>query len=199
MKYKIKRINDYNEEYINLFYNNIYKYKKNKIDKKINKNDKKASIIAEIILMELLKENYNIDYKNLNFKINKYGKPYIKNKQIYFNISHSKEFVAVALSKNKIGIDIEKIRKTNIKTINKFASKSEIEYILKNNKNIEKKLFKIYTLKEAYFKMKGTTLKKIKQIQFTISGKKIYCKNKKIKIKQIITKDYIFSIIEEKK
>lgn len=195
--YKIKK-NNYNYVYLKYFYKFIYQEKKYKIKKYKKKMRKIQAITGEILLKNLLKKHYKIDYKDLTFYLNKYNKPYIKNKNIYFNISHSYNYVAVAISNKEIGIDIEKIRPTNINTINYFATDNEIKYILEDKTKITRRLFTIYTLKEAYFKMKGTNLDNIKDIEFNFKDNKIICSDSNIKIKLINNKKYIMAIIEKK-
>ncbi|OOZ83462.1 hypothetical protein BHL35_00225 [Bacillus cereus] len=47
---------------------------------------------------------------HIEISYTQYRKPYLKNQNLYFNISHSADLVVVALAKKKIGIDIEKIK-----------------------------------------------------------------------------------------
>ena len=180
LEYIIRNINDFNTEDINNFYDKIPKLKKDKISKFKNYESKVRSIIGEMNLKELLAKK-NISYNSLDYYINKYGKQYLKNDKIFFNISHSFDYVITAISNNEIGIDIEKVRQTPIKIINQFATEKEKEYILSSNKNIEERIFKIYTLKEAYFKMLGTNLNNILEVEFIIENDKIYCNDKNIK------------------
>ena len=180
MKYIIKKINDFNKEYINNFYNKIPKLKKNKIDKYINNEVKARSIIGELLLYELLMKN-NINYNNIEYYINNYGKPYLKDNNVFFNISHSFDYIITTISKNEIGIDIEKIRTTPLNIINQIATEKEKEYILSSKSNIEKRIFQIYTLKEAYFKMLGTNLNHILEVEFIIDNDKVYCSDKNVK------------------
>ncbi len=180
MEYKIENINNYTDKDINNFYPKLYKLKKEKISKYKHNNKKKISIIGDMLLCELLKRK-NINYDNLDFYINYYGKPYIKNSNLFFNISHSFNYVITILSNKEIGVDIEKIRKTPLNAINQFATEKEKQYILSSNIDVEKRIFQIYTLKEAYFKMKGTNLNDILKIEFIITDNKIYCNDKSIK------------------
>lgn len=197
MEYIVRNINDFNTEDINNFYDKIPKLKKDKISKFKNYESKVRSIIGEMNLNELLVKK-NISYNSLDYYINEYGKPYLKNDKIFFNISHSFDYVITAISNNEIGIDIEKVRQTPIKIINQFATEKEKEYILSSNKNIEERIFKIYTLKEAYFKMLGTNLNNILEVEFIIENDKIYCNDKNVKVGFINDiKGYIIAYCEK--
>lgn len=198
MEYKIININDINKAEILIFYNNINSSKKIKIDKIRNKKRKIQSVLGEYLLKELLKI-YNISYSNINYIYNEEGKPYIKDYNIYFNISHSHDYVITVISNKEIGVDIEKIRKTNISIINRICTNKEKEYVLSSNIDIEKRLFEIFTLKEAYFKMKGLNLNNLKSVEFIISNNNVTCNDNSINIKLLhIINDYIISIIEKK-
>lgn len=198
MEYKIININDINKAEILIFYNNINSSKKIKIDKIRNKKRKIQSVLGEYLLKELLKI-YNISYSNINYIYNEEGKPYIKDYNIYFNISHSHDYVITVINNKEIGVDIEKIRKTNISIINRICTNKEKEYVLSSNIDIEKRLFEIFTLKEAYFKMKGLNLNNLKSVEFIISNNNVTCNDNSINIKLLhIINDYIISIIEKK-
>lgn len=187
-------INNYtNNDFLTMF-NSLNIDNQNKIKKILTDRDKKLSILSKYILKNILSQKYNLDYTNIYY--NEFNKPFIDG--IYFNISHSNDYIVICFSENKIGIDIEKIRKVNLNIINYFCTKKEKKYILKS-KNKYKALFEIFCLKEAYFKMKGTNLFNIKKISFNIQNKNIItipkC-NIKIKIFYDIP-DYIITIIEQ--
>ena len=197
MEYIIKNINDFNKDNINNFYDKIPKLKKDKIDKYKNYDTKVRSIVGEMLLKELLVKN-NVSYNSLDYYINEYGKPYLKTINIFFNISHSFDYVITTISDKDIGIDIEKIRKTPLNIINQFATEKEKTYILSTNNNIEERIFKIYTLKEAYFKMLGTNLNNILEVEFTIKNNNIYCNDEKVKMGFIDDiKGYIIAYCEK--
>ena len=133
------------------------------------------------------------------FSTNDYGKPYITNSDIFYNISHSFEYIVTIISDKEIGIDIEKIRKTNLNCVNQFATPQERKYITANNQNIEKKIFEIYTLKEAYFKMKGNNLNNIKNVEFNIINNNVICSDKNVSAYFINDlKDYVIAVCEKK-
>lgn len=110
------------------------------------------NISSQDFLSKILKENYNIDKYELIY--NEYGKPFLKDNNLFFNISHDNNLVVIAISDKNIGIDIEYL------TYNRFVLKkcfNEKEQHKVNDKvNKEKEFTKIWVMKEAYVKMKGT-------------------------------------------
>ncbi len=189
----IKNINDYQDKDFTNYYSIIKPIKKDKIDKLKYDKDKKLSILGEILLIDTLKKHYKINYQDINILYNKNGKPYIENSNIYYNISHSYDYVTLIVSNRKCGIDIEKIREINPNIIKTFATIKEQNYILDN----PNRLFEIYCLKEAYIKMQGLKLSNIQNIEFTITNKKIICSDNTIKSKLIYHQDYLIAICEK--
>lgn len=112
------------------------------------------NISSHDLLKKILKEEYNID----SFTIikNEFGKPYLKDNQLYFSISHDKDTCAIAISSSEIGIDLEYLN-YNEKVINKYFYDAEKEIMAKSN-NLKYDFTKIWVKKEAYLKMKGTGL-----------------------------------------
>ena len=88
-----------------------------------NKKNKQQTILWEILLIKRLKKFYNIDYQNIDITYNKNGKPYILNSNIYYNISHSNDYVVCIFWNKERGIDIEKIIKPNDNIIKNIFTK----------------------------------------------------------------------------
>ena len=112
------------------------------------------NISSHDLLKKILKEEYNID----SFIIikNEFGKPYLKDNQLYFSISHDIDTCAIAISSSEIGIDLEYLN-YNERVINKYFYDAEKEIMAKSN-NLKYDFTKIWVKKEAYLKMKGTGL-----------------------------------------
>ncbi len=195
MKYIYINIQKIKNKTLNTFYENLNIVYKTKINKILTPQKRKQSIAGLMLLNILLNSEYNLNLNDLKINYNKCDKPYIKDKNIFFNISHSFDYVICAISDKEIGVDIEKIRNTNIKNIKWFATPKEQEFIMKS-KNINLNLFKLYTLKEAYFKMKGTNLNNLLNVEFDLKNDKSDTKSFVHHTKKI--NDYIFSIIEKK-
>lgn len=113
-----------------------------------------------------------ISEEKIRFARTEFGKPYAVGLPVHFSVSHSGNYAVCAVSKNEIGIDIEKIREINPNITKRFASENEIEYISSHENGI----FEIWTLKEAYFKCVGTGLgSDIKSVSFGIQPGGIIC------------------------
>lgn len=196
MKIIYKNINSYSLEEYKKFFTIIKKEKQKKILNILKIDDKKRSILGEILFITLLNK-LNIAYNSITIFKNKYNKPYIQNKHLFFNISHSFDFVACAISKKEIGIDIEKIRDLKESVINQFATSKEKEYI--NQKDYKKRAFEIFTLKESYFKCLGTNLNNIKEIEFSINNNIIKCNKSNFDFKLMYDIDnYIIAVCEKR-
>ena len=140
------------EEYKRL-YHIISEDRKKKIQKYVKIEDKKSALISEVLLRYILKEN-NLEYQ---VRYNEYGKPLVKG--INFNISHSGEWVVIAVSNKKVGIDIEK----NIDDLvgMEIFSSNEKEYINRGKADgYLERTTEIWTKKESYLKYLGVGLYK---------------------------------------
>ena len=104
-------------------------------------------------LESVLKEKFNI--KMPEIKKGSHGKPYFPGTDIHFNISHSGDLKILAIAETPVGVDIEKVRKADLRVAKRFC---ENEYNYITQKDSEHRFFEIWTKKEAYLKYKGTGL-----------------------------------------
>ena len=115
----VKKISDFNNQKVDL--SSINPVRKTYLEK-LSLNAQKISFYAWLLLKEKALEEFDLDIDSLQLFYNEYGKPMFK--EFYFNISHSKNLIAVGLSKNLIGIDIQVIEG---KDVSKLSKKMEIE------------------------------------------------------------------------
>ena len=131
----------------------------------VSESKRKQKIAADMLCRQLLAEANGINPENIIFQKSQNGKPFAENSNFRFSISHCGNLVVCAVSEKEIGVDIEKIRNIRLKAAEKFASKSELDYI----GNRLDRFFEIWTLKEAFFKCKGTGLgADIRNVSFQI-------------------------------
>ncbi|WP_406531742.1 4'-phosphopantetheinyl transferase family protein [Methanobrevibacter sp.] len=127
--------------------------RKNKVDRFRFPKDKKLSCGAYLLLKKMLSDE---DIYDLSFKYGKYEKAYLANHDnIYFNISHSGEYVACGISNEEIGVDVEQIDETIDLNIakNYFFNEEYKDIITSKNPHIE--FFNYWVLKESYMKYTG--------------------------------------------
>ena len=93
-------------------------------------------------------------YFDYEIAYNSQGKPYfLTNREIFFNISHSSNYVVCIIGDRPVGIDIEGGRKGRQNLAWRFFDKSEAEWIEEGDS--DERFFRIWTLKEAYGKATG--------------------------------------------
>ena len=105
------------------------------------------------MLLQLLASTYTL-HSTPTFLYNEYGAPSIKNGP-YFSISHCKSGIAVAVSKQPIGIDIETVRPLKVDLVKKTMNPLEEEVIFFDTQP-DWAFTRLWTRKEAFLKMKGT-------------------------------------------
>ncbi len=174
-------ISDFEKKDYDLYYSLMTDSRKKRVDKLKNLSDKKSTVCGEMLVKKHYGPDSVIEYDNR-------GKPYLKNKKGFFSISHSKGLVAVAVSDNPVGLDIERIRNINFNIIKKVCTDSEKEYVLNGGNKEEQniRLIEIWTFKEAYFKYMGTGITDFLSVDYF---------NEKIIRKKVITKEYIYHIV----
>lgn len=103
------------------------------------------------IISVMQARNQCFDYE---IAYNPHGKPYfLSNCEIFFNISHSSNYVVCTIGNRPVGIDIEKCRKCRQNLAKRFFAPSETEWI--EERDCDERFTRIWTLKEAYGKAVG--------------------------------------------
>lgn len=96
----------------------------------------------------------NNQYFDYEISYNSQGKPYfLTHREIFFNISHSSNYVACIIGDRPVGIDIEGDHKGRQNLAKRFFDASEAEWI--EECDSDERFFRIWTLKEAYGKATG--------------------------------------------
>ena len=125
-----------------------------KITRRKNKQRGQVSLVGYAMLQQALRENTDISSEQLKYQ--KSGKPYFEQHDWYFSISHSQDWVGVALSdEGDLGLDIEHHRDLALSD-NTFAffSSEEKKSILLAHKP-QQKVIEYWSKKEAMIKAVG--------------------------------------------
>lgn len=140
-------------------YENIHAARLEKIKKSNNLLFKKEQLGSHLLLTEVLENAYFQDIQKIEFIYNEFGKPYLKDSNLYFSLSHSNGIVALTISKEEVGLDIELIKEVKDNLARRIMNDDEYnlyQSLDKQNKKIY--FFEVWTSKEAYVKSLGTSL-----------------------------------------
>ena len=118
-------------------------------------SQKKESLIGRLMLHKALTElnagEYTVRYSDND-------KPVLESaKGLFFNISHSDDFVALALSDDEVGCDIQEIRPYNPKVAVRHYCENETK-LIESSENKDDVFIRLWALKESILKFTGKGL-----------------------------------------
>ena len=152
--------------------------KRARVDKIRQRKDKMRTVFADRLARELLSEALGREAGEIEFSYGEFGKPLLKGGGYFFNVSHSEDVVAAAVSERPIGIDIERIRDISPFIAKKYFCHNEQVYLFGHDprdSDFERVLspearmrfFELWTAKEAYLKCRGTGMTHVKTVDTT--------------------------------
>ena len=115
----------------------------------------KEDVPWRCILDEILEQDYGIK-KCPEILLEEFGKPYFKDQGLHFNISHSGEYLAIAISEQPVGVDIQKPKKIEEGMYRKVVQSRE-EILIGEER--EKDFLRLWALKESFVKADGRGLR----------------------------------------
>lgn len=111
------------------------------------------------VLRQILAGYLYVEPTSLIFEVNAYGKPYLANRSLFFNISHSNDCLLVAVSDfDSIGVDIELIKsRSNLLGLAKRCfSADELNFWCSlPGGSRERVFYQLWVRKEAFVKAVG--------------------------------------------
>jgi len=131
---------------------------RNKINRYVRWQDRQAGLFGKLLLLKGLAEygGYSPDCLN-SLSYNDFGRPFIDS-DIDFNISHSGDYVVCAVAdREKVGIDIEKIRPIVLSDFKNYMTYREWEDIAASDRQYEM-FYEHWTMKESVIKAEGRGL-----------------------------------------
>lgn len=128
-----------------------------------------ASLLGRIVLLHAF-EKAGWSYSLNDIRLGNKERPYIENAGIDFNISHSGEYVVVALTnEGKVGIDVEKHRKLDINLFRKYFDDGEWGWI-EASLDPEKSFFDLWAAKESAIKCDGRGVEVLSDTHVLMEG-----------------------------
>jgi 4'-phosphopantetheinyl transferase len=126
----------------------------------VKKTDQIKSILSKAILRSVLSKYLAISAEKLVFSVGEKGKPFVAETDIQFNVSHSGDYLLVAVMRDQaIGVDVEcvKSNKDFLAIAERFFAPSEVGAI-RRDENPVAAFYRCWTRKEAFVKATGLGL-----------------------------------------
>ena len=125
-----------------------------------NKEVALRRLLGEALVRFALKKYWNLTSEDYRIDRGEKGKPFIVGvENVFFNISHSGDYVVCAVSDREIGIDIEKRAKARMEVAGRFFHGEEVAQLKMLEEDKQDQLFFNYwSVKESFLKYIGTGL-----------------------------------------
>lgn len=125
-----------------------------------NNTSKLQTIAGEILARYAVGEYLENPGQEIKLVFGEKGKPHIDNlADVHFNISHSGQYIVCAVGPSELGIDVERIRKANLRIAERYFSAPEIGDLLKLPEEERAAYFiTLWTIKESFLKAIGSGL-----------------------------------------
>lgn len=141
-------------------FNQLSPEKQSKVRRMLKYEDAVRSSMGELLVKYAISTTTKLPRDKIRFGMNAYGKPYLVGiDSVYFNVSHSGDWVVCAVDSDAVGIDVEKIHSIDLQIAWQFFSAAEYEQLI--SLPVSHRLayfFDMWTLKESLIKADGRGL-----------------------------------------
>lgn len=134
------------------FYKRVYRCEKAILPERLHQSAKNHSLLSRVLLGYILKVHYGIEKFSLIYGKN--GKPYLRGESVFFNISHSGDYIICSMGESEVGCDVQTIGKYNPRIAERFFTENE-RIFLENSHNQPSDFTRLWTLKESVLKKTG--------------------------------------------
>ena len=153
--YLVKNIDTFDKSFVEKCITFFPKWRKEKMLRYKHLKGQIQCGLGYVLLIHALREE-GVFKEMPEFSYNEHDKPFLKNYPgWYFNISHSKTAVCCVLSRKEMGIDIEEVGEYKESLAAYICNDKELES-LHDSENKADDFYKLWTRKEAIFKMIGS-------------------------------------------
>jgi 4'-phosphopantetheinyl transferase len=131
-----------------------------RVKDRLNLTSKLHTVAGELLARYSVGQYLGKPEQEINVIFGEKGKPRIENlPEVHFNISHSGHYVVCAVAPTEMGIDVERVRKVNLRVAERFFSPSEIHDLMQRGETERMHYFiSLWTIKESYLKAVGRGL-----------------------------------------
>ncbi len=130
--------------------------KRERLDAFHHWQDAQRTLLGYCAASYFLTKELGVKREDIRYNFDYYGKPTLPGKDIFFNISHSGDWIALGISDRVIGVDVERIQDIDLAIAEHFFAPIEVQDL--RSLPLEKRyeyFFILWTLKESYIKAEG--------------------------------------------
>lgn len=114
---------------------------------------------------EMLAAAAKTDPENIRFYRGKNGKP-LSDLPYFFNCSHSGEYVACAVSRREIGVDLERVRPVHARLLRTLTDREKAWLESLPREEWDRAFLRLWTMKESWIKCRSGVVWEYKQCNF---------------------------------
>lgn len=121
--------------------------------------DRNRTVYGELLARHLLSERTGMASENILFGRDTLGKPFCRQSEYQFNISHSGKWVVCSIGKVLNGVDVETTQEIDMTIAKEHFLVNEYNHLLmmpEEERHVA--LLKLWTIKESYLKYTGEGL-----------------------------------------
>ncbi len=155
MEYRVMNIRQATAEELQLWYSQMGQERQTYIRRLQREDDRLRSLCADHLARAMLSEALACPPETLIFCRTERGKPYLKDGALQFNLSHSGDFVACAIDRFPIGIDLEVLRPIRPELCQKVCTSRELDFVYRDGVFDSGRFLRLWTAKEALLKQQG--------------------------------------------
>lgn len=122
------------------------------IDKKANEGDKINALLSRLLITSEITQRTGLSNRKIKFTCGSFGKPYLKNSELQFSLSHTRGAICAAFSENgEIGIDVER----RDRCVNEMMYKRVLSEEERFHATSDVDFLRFWVQKEAFLKRLG--------------------------------------------
>ena len=173
MEYRVMNIHETGADQLQAWFSQADQACRERLSRFRRQEDRLRSLCADHLAREMLSAKLGRSPDELVFRRTEKGKPYLDGFPLHFNLSHSGDFVACAISEAPIGVDIEALRPIREELCKKVCGADELAYVYPDGKFHSERFLRLWTAKEAILKQSGEGIASDLRFPEVVHGEKI--------------------------
>lgn len=103
---------------------------------------------------------HGLDVRQVAVEERPHGKPFLAGGGLFFNVSHSGDWVVAAFSASEVGVDVEEIGAWRAGVVDRVTTEAERAHLSAFPEGAERtaEFYRLWTIKESFLKYLGTGL-----------------------------------------